>query len=344
LNPFMPSGRVLARTSLDLPIAGRAPAQKRTAFGKGHVAVFVDRSPAAANAAWRAALVAHDLGLPLRVIALHPLHANLAQAAALADSLASDLRKKLDVQVTSHAIAGTREHEGVEATRDASLLVLPSGARSRPWAPGSPVLRMLRRTRRPVLLVRNPAHGSYRSVLAAVELDLDSRSLIAAALAMSRDGSLEVLHALDTSHEEIMQFTDVPVSVIRAQRERDADRVRRVLVDVIASAGASEHAEPVVAFGSAGPAITQHALASEADLVVIGKRLRLALVDALPGGAVQRALRSAGADVLVLPLLQVPPATSWHLPGVARLNDYPPVDKPSAWSRRQGPALSVPRS
>ncbi|TFZ05688.1 hypothetical protein EZ313_03230 [Ramlibacter henchirensis] len=317
--PITSAGRMVARNSVEVPVARRAPAQQRATAGTRHIAVFVDGSPEAANAAWRGALVARDRGLPLHLIVLHPLHADLAEAASTADSLASEVRGKLDLQVSSQAIAGTREHEGVEATRDASLLVLPSAARRGPWPPGSPVLRMLRRARRPVLLARTPAQMSYRRVLAAVELDLDACSLIAAARALSRDPCMKVLHVLDTSHEETMRLADVPERVIHSQRERDALRARGVLADLIASAGGRDDAEPAIAFGNAEQAVVEQQLATGADLLVVGKRPRHALVDALRGGVAQRVLRSAAADVLVLPMQPRAPTASWLLPDFARL-------------------------
>jgi nucleotide-binding universal stress UspA family protein len=318
LNPITSAGRVVAPASFEVPFARHPRAQQRAAAGTRHIAVFIDRSPEAANAAWRGALVARDRGLPLHLVALQPLHANLAEAAALADSLASQLRGKLELQVCPRAIAGTREHEGVEATRDASLLVLPCPAHRGLWAPVSPVLRMLRRARRPVLLARTPGQMGYRRVLAAVELGLDACSLIAAARALSRDPGMKVLHVLDTSHEETMRLADVPERVIREQRERDALRARGVLADLIASAGARGDAQPIIGFGNAGHAVTEQQLATGADLLVVGKRPRPALVDALRGGVAQRALRSTGADVLVLPMPPRAPTAAWHLPDFAR--------------------------
>lgn len=285
--------------------------------GPGPVIAFVDPRPEAANAAWRAALVARDRGLPLHLIGLQPLHANLVDASRTARALAEEVRGRIDLDVTARSVAGTLDREGVEAARQASLIVLP------PAQPGlfqpfrSPALRMLRRSGRPVLLARRPAQASYRSVMAAVELELDACSLIAAAHALSRDPNMKVLHVLDTAHEEALRLADVPVRKIQEQRERDAARARRVLADLIASAGAADDAHPVISFGDAEPALVAREFASRSDLLVVGKRPRHALVDTLLGGVAQTLLRKARADVLVLPMPPRAPAASWQMPEFA---------------------------
>ena len=284
--------------------AERASAGVRAAFepptaGARRVLVYVDRSPEAANAAWRGALVARDRGLPLHLVALQPLHASLAEARAVADALAADVLGKLPLEVFPEGIVGSFEHEGLEAARDASLLVVPA-------RPGLPVLRMLRRTGRPVLVVRLPARASYERVLAAVELDLQACPLIAAAHALSRDRGLTVMHVLDIAQAET------------AQREREALRARAVLADRIAAAGARDDGvEPLVAFGDPASRVVQQRTATRAELLVVGKRPRLAIVDALREGVAQRVLRTAGSDSLLLPTPPIPPGAPWALPDFA---------------------------
>ncbi len=297
MHVISPAGRAIARTPFEWPAARPAPRQRMA--GARPVVVFVDRSPEAANAVWRGALVARDRGLPLHLAALQPLHANLAKATAMAEAFAEEVRGKLPLEVSSGCIAGAFEHEGLEAARDASLLVVPA-------RPDQPVLRMLRRTGRPVLVVRVPARASYTRVLAAVELGLDACSLIAAAHALSRDPAMAVMHVLDIPPEETVQ------------RERDALRARYVLKDLIAAAGAQDDgAEPLIAFGDPRLRVLHQRTATRAELLVIGKRPRLALADALRGGVAQCVLSAAGSDTLLLPTPPRAPDASWALPDFA---------------------------
>ena len=298
MHVISPAGRAIARTPLELPAS--RPAPRQAAAGTRRVMVFVDRSPEAANAAWRGALVARDRGLPLHLVALQRLHANLAEATALTEALAAEVEDKLPLEVFPESIAGEFEHEGVEAARDASLLVVPA-------RPDLPVLRMLRRTGRPVLVVRVPARASYTRVLAAVQLDLDACSLIAAAHALSRDPAMTVMHVLDIPPEET------------PRRERDALRARYVLKDLIAAAGAQDDgAEPLIAFGDPRLRVLHQRTATRAELLVLGKRPRLALADALRGGVAQCVLSAAGSDTLLLPTPPRAPDVPWALPDFAR--------------------------
>ena len=293
MNVITPAGRAIARTPVEQPAA--RPAPRQSLAGARRVLVYVDRSPEAANAVWRGAWVARDRGLPLHLVALQPLHANLAEARAVAEAFAADVRGKLPLEVVAQGVVGAFEHEGLDAASDASLLVVPA-------RPGLRVLRMLRRTGRPVLVVRVPARASYERVLAAVELDLQACSLIAAAHALSPDSGLAVMHVLDIAQEDT------------ARRERDTVRAREVLADRIAAAGALDHGvEPLVAFGDTATRVVQQRTATRAELLVVGKRPRPALVDALRDGVAQRVLRASASDTLLLPTPPLAPGAAWAL-------------------------------
>lgn len=297
MHVISPAGRAIARMPFER--AAAQPASLQRVAGARRVVAYVDRSPEAANAAWRGALVARDRGLPLHLVALQPLHGNLAEAKAVAEAFADEVRGKLALEVFPECIAGDFEHEGLDAARDASLLVVPA-------RPDLPVLRTLRRTGRPVLVVRLPGRASYERVLAAVELDLDACSLIAAAHALSRDRGLTVMHVLDMAQEEA------------ARRDHDALRAGDALSDLIAAAGAWEAGvESLVAFGDPQLRVLHQRTATRAELLVVGKRPRSALADALRGGVAQRVLRAGSGDTLLLPIPPRAPNTSWALPDIA---------------------------
>jgi nucleotide-binding universal stress UspA family protein len=296
------SGQAAARMAPGFLPQRSTSARDAAASPARRIVAFVDDTSSALNAAWRAALVARDRSLPLHLVTLQPLHANLADARARVEALAQEVRSISNAPISSHAVAGTIDHEGVDIAREAALVVVPAPTGRRRWWPGSPELRMLRRSGRPVLAVRMPATGSYRSVVAAVERDLASNSLVAAAHALSRDTRMKVLHALDTRHEESLRLADVPESTIRMLREREAARSRSALADMIAAAGAHAAAEPVIVFGGAGSAVIDIDRAADAQLIVVGKRTRRPWLDALLGSVAHSVLRHAAADVLLVPL------------------------------------------
>lgn len=265
------------------------------------VLALVDGSPSAANAAWRAALVARDHGF-----ALHLLHDAARPAGANeAPQVAEALRAHLQVAVHLAPTGGDALHAVVQASRGASLLVV--GARRgnllREFVLGTQAERLLRLCRIPVLVVKRPALAGYRRVLVPVDLGAESGDAIATAALFSRDPRLEVLHAVSVRDEVAMRVAEVPEAVVRRQRHRAAEGARARLERSIAEAGlASEGARAAVAFGDPAVAVLARERAMRADLVVLGKRRRGLLADFFLGGVTQRVLAAARADVLTLPV------------------------------------------
>lgn len=265
------------------------------------VIALVDGSPAAANAAWRAALVARDHHWPL-----HLVHdgARRASGANDAAALAVALHERLSIAVEARALEGEPLQALVRAAREASLLVV--GARRgnvlREFILGTQAERLLRLCRVPVLVVKRPALAGYRRVLVPVDLGPDTGRVIATAALFSRDPRIEVLHALGMREEFAMRVAEVPEAVVRRARNRAAEGARSRLERSIAGACLpAPEARPMVGFGDVAAVVLARERALRADLVVLGKRRRALLADFLLGGVTQRVLAAAQADVLMLP-------------------------------------------
>ncbi|MDQ1242891.1 MAG: hypothetical protein QG550_2143 [Pseudomonadota bacterium] len=150
-----------------------------------------DLSAPARHAAERAALVASELGAALEllhVISVAPadrlrrllaeapadLEAQVAtEASTEVQRLADGLRQQYQVQPTTHVEQGGLLRQ-IEARADASaadMLVLGARGASfmRHLLLGSTAERMVRRTTRPMLVVKHPARGPYRRLLVPVE-------------------------------------------------------------------------------------------------------------------------------------------------------------------------------
>lgn len=271
------------------------------------VLAIIDLCAAGTNAAWRAALVARDRGVPLHLLSLQASPAAVPEALAALQELARELRERLHISASAQAMAGELLRDGAQAAADAGLLVIAAGRGNLlgDWILGTRAERLVRRCSTPVLVVRRPAFTSYRNVVVSVELKAEAGSLIAAARALSRDPQMKVLHILATAHEEAMRLADVPPKVIHAQRQTTAERTRRALAELIAATGAHEDgAVPVVSFGHAPSSVLEDDLARNAELLVVGKRPRPVLADLLVGGVTQRVLAATRSDVLVVPLVQ----------------------------------------
>jgi nucleotide-binding universal stress UspA family protein len=258
-----------------------------------------DATPASDNAAWRAALVARDLGAPLRLLQLRR-----GRDGAGAVPLAREIRQRIGVVAHAQTLEGDALKEVMHAARDAQLLVIgtPRGNPLREFVLGTQAERLIRLCRIPVLVVKRAATASYQRVLVPVDLGEDARTVIAAAARVSRDPRMEVLHALPVRREVSLRVSDVSESLLRLQREQAAAHACSVLEERIAQAGARHHGVlPTVTFGDAAATVLAREQAARAELVVIGKRTRGLLADFFLGGVTQRVLAAARADVLVLP-------------------------------------------
>lgn len=266
------------------------------------VLVLVDPGAAGSQAAWRGAVVARELSLPLCL-----LYARASTAAPDAgeDSvrqLAAGIEGHLGLAVRLQVTVGEPLAAAVGAAREAALVVIGSrkGNPLREFVLGTQAERLIRLCRVPVLVVKRPPMGAYRRVLVPVELEPAARTVIAAATRLSRGPRMEVLHALHPGDELGMRACELPETVVRRQRLRAVDRARARLEGLLGE-GARPEAVVAVAFGDAASLVLAREQAMRADLVVIAKRQRALLADFLLGSVTRRVLASSRADVLVLP-------------------------------------------
>jgi nucleotide-binding universal stress UspA family protein len=268
------------------------------------------------HAAWRAALVARDLGAGVTLLHAPGGAGDAARTAQSLRQLARDIAGQAGVPVQVDEAPGDPLAAIVRAASGAALVVIGSrrGNPLRDFVLGTQAERLIRLCRVPVLVVKKPPAGGYRRVLVPVELGPAARPVIAAASRLARDPRIEVLHTLHPGDEISMRVYDVPQRVIRRLRQRAADRAQAQLQVLIAqSAAQPEAAYPAIAFGEAAAMVLARAEAMRADLLVLGKRRRGLLADFFLGSVTQRVLARARADVLVLPPARRDAGTGWSL-------------------------------
>ena len=282
------------------------------ALRSGAVLAAVDASSHGMQAAWRAALVARELGTTLRL--LHVQQAGDGGAARSRRQLAQDIHAHMGLPVALVELEGDPLAATVRAARNAALVAIGSrrGNPLREFVLGTQAERLIRLCRVPVLVVKSPPTGAYRRVLVPVELGPAAHAVIAAASRLSRGPRMEVLHALHPGDEIGMRVYDVPQHVLRCLRRRAAQRAEATLQALIAQCAPQPQAAlPAVGFGDPAALVLARAQAMRADLLVLGKRRRGLLADFFLGSVTQRVLAGASADVLVLP---PPPATDPRQP------------------------------
>lgn len=173
----------------------------------------------------------------------------------------------------------------------------------RAFCHGQPAERLLRAAQRPVLVARLHARaGGYGRILVAVDLMDASRPLVDLACAFDSAAEIELFHAFTAMHEGKLRYADVSAHVIDAYRHACARHARERML-WLSDASSARRNRVVSSIGRGDPA-RQAAVQqqyTQADLLVVGKRHRNALMDFLFGSVALRVLRWSTGDVLVVP-------------------------------------------
>lgn len=285
------------------------------------ILAVTDFSPLARHAAERAARLAHETGAPLTLMhvlsggalnslrqwlgAGHPLAAQLeTDAQQQLDQLAADLHTARHVSAKTALASGSVLDEiGQKADAlNAALLVL--GARGegflRRQVLGSTSERLLRRTTRPLLVVRQTPHAAYRKVLVALDFSPWSLQALAVARRVAPHAHLVLFNAFQVPFEEKLHFAGVDAATIEHYRQQARTQAVQQVHELAERAGLkASQWEPCIVEGDPSTRMTQQELALDCDLVVLGKHGQSATEDLLLGSVTKHLLAEGSADVLV---------------------------------------------
>lgn len=272
------------------------------------------------NAVRRAALLAHEHGARLHI--LHVLKAagcqplrewfrpttdidlKAAQARAALRRVAVEIGAVHDVTAIVEVVVGDALATLMQASEQADLVVLGQRGRSRagPLPVGRTADRMLRTSRRPVLVVKKAAAAPYRRVLVPVDFTACADAALQFAARALRGAQLHLFHAGDGHRESMLRRSDVADSVIDELRRHEEAETRARLRGTAARLGLdSTRMSFSTARGAADVATLQRARALGTDLIVAGKHGRSALGGFLLGSVSSRVLAAADGDVLIVP-------------------------------------------
>ena len=231
-----------------------------------------------------------------------PEAAALAAAQQQLDRWAEDVALHAGVTPPTQVCAGSVLEALATAAQDADLLVLGARGASplRDLILGSTAERLIRRSPRPALVVRQPPDAPYRHLLVPVDFSPASLPSLELALRFAPDAALTLVHALDTSVEGKLWLAGVSDEKMRAHRARAHDQAMRQAEDLIGQAGAERHRVAVVVESDdAARLVLATAAAREADLIVIGRQGQSLLADFLLGSVTRHVVAGAACDVLV---------------------------------------------
>lgn len=162
---------------------------------------------------------------------------------------------------------------------------------------GTTAERLLRKTSRPVLVVRQSPASDYRRVAVAVDFSPTSAVALRLALALAPAAELVLVHAYEVPYESKLRFAGVDEPTIQQYQQRAEDQATNDLERFVIEAGlAPGRARLVVEQGDPARVIVNQ---QGCDLLVVGQRGRGGLEELLLGSVTKRVLAETTLDVLV---------------------------------------------
>ncbi len=286
-----------------------------------HILAPTDFSGPSRHAVERAARLAREHGAHLHL--LHVVHAGalerlrvlLGADTAVEPELILDANRQLEalaadiggehgpgVQTSLRNGSVLTEVDAQADAIEAELVVL--GARGagfvRRIALGTTAERLLRTTRRPLLVVKQKAHETYRRVLVPVDFSASSAAAIALARRVAPGAFLTLLHAYEVPFESRMHLAGVDTKSIERYRAQARQLAHQRLHEAAAAAGLRPGQwQPCLVMQDPSLAVVEQEQEADCDLIVIGKHGAGMVEDFLLGSVTKHVLAESAGDVMV---------------------------------------------
>ena len=229
----------------------------------------------------------------------------LRSAEERVSALAADLGRRLPTPIATRVEVGAVVEEIVKAADACEADLVVTGTRGtgfvRSHLIGPTAQRIVKRSGRPVLMVRQMPHEPYRRVLVPVDFSAWSAPALALARCVAPDALIVLLHVPIVPFEGQLRYAGVDDSTIGAYRRRARDSARAALEKL-----ATDLALPGERWMAATPEagdpwmeIVRQEQEYDCDLIVIGKHGRNALSELILGSTTQMVLAESAGDVLV---------------------------------------------
>lgn len=286
-----------------------------------HILIATDLSSPARLAANRAAQLAHAAGARLQLV--HALDAGAAaqlqqllgvdsafeatliehtreELKTLAAELAAIHQVEVEPTLMQGPVVGEISRESERTPAD--LVVI--GARGtdfmRRLVFGSTAERLLRKTLRPMLVIKQRAHEPYQRVLVALDFSAWSKPLIELARRVAPRAHLVLLSAYDVPYQGRMRLAGATDAKLEVYRERARKFAEQQLHALAVGAGlAPPDWTPCLVNADPSLAIGEQEVEQACDLIVVGKHGRSVMEDLLLGSVTSHVLTESVGDVLV---------------------------------------------
>lgn len=227
-----------------------------------------------------------------------------AQAQEALDELAAQLSASHACSIDARLLQGAALTVLSELAESESVDLLVMGTRGahfvRELLLGSTTERVLRKSRRPLLAVRQRPLSSYRRVLAAVDFSAHAAAAVNAANAWLPDAEFVLLHAFEVELESTFRFAgidDAKIHQYRIQAREAAQEsmdefVERLNVPAARMTRQFVHGVPALR-------ILEQEQTLDVDLVVMGKHGQSVMEELLLGSVTRHVLAHSSCDVFI---------------------------------------------
>jgi nucleotide-binding universal stress UspA family protein len=208
-----------------------------------------------------------------------------------------------DVQV----LVGPVVEQILGVADEANLLVLGARVASAVKSAllGSTATRLLTKCDRPMLVVKQDEPDPYARILVPIDLHDDAMITLRATVALAPRAQVHVLHAYQVEHEGGLRRAGVDRTTLQKHRQSARARVQARFHQVLARAEQGTHRFlPYLRRAQPVRLILETETRFRADLVVMSKRSRSRIEDAILGSTTKAVVLDSHSDVLVVPLVQ----------------------------------------
>lgn len=281
-----------------------------------------DLSAPARHAVERAALVSQETGASLdllHVANLAPLerlrqlmletpaelqHRVLDAAREKLRELAEALLKSYNVSAGTRVVCGSLLAELSKEPDALAADLIVCGARGESFMRhlllGSTAERMLSETKCPMLVVKQGAHGPYRTLLVPVDFSPSSLRAIGNARAVAPNVDIVLLHVFEVPFEGYLRYVSVDEDTINHYRVIAKQEAAQKLLALIKETGLPLNAARfVVLHGDPSLRIVEQEQELNCDLIVMGKHGENMLEELFLGSVTKHVLAESQCDVLV---------------------------------------------
>lgn len=218
------------------------------------------------------------------------------------EAVAAEIRRRTVLTVYERAEEGgvVKAIQRCAPHVDLVLLGAPGARPLRDLALGSTAGRVLRATRKPVLVIRRPADAPYRRVVVAVDFATDAGNALAYAQALAPEAKLNLVHVYRGPHEGKMLYAGVAEGAIREYRARTQAEAAGQMIELALSHLPSADVRMLLTHGYAAPKLLAKERELGADLVVVTKGKDSLARDLLFESVTQQLVEKSHCDVLVV--------------------------------------------